>query len=66
VQEFALFNYMVEVNGKLVRLVCEPGTSWTDVFDGLDQIKTGMVSLEEKSKKRESEENEKASIAIDS
>jgi hypothetical protein len=64
-QEFALFNYMVQVNGKLVRLVCEPGTAFEDVYNGIDQIKTHLQESQEKAKNKELAEQE-ASIATDS
>lgn len=44
-KQFALLNYMIEVNGKTARLVLEPGMPWEDAFEAIERFKTEMPML---------------------
>lgn len=46
-KRFALLNYMLEVNGRMVRLVLEPGTPWDDAFEAIERFKIELPMLRE-------------------
>jgi hypothetical protein len=51
-KQFILFNYMVEVNGRMARLVLEPGTPWDDAFQALDTFKEEIEKVREEVEKK--------------
>lgn len=58
-KQFILFNYMVEVNGRMARLVLEPGTPWDDAFQAMDMFKEEMAKVKSEIEKKEHESEQK-------
>jgi hypothetical protein len=59
-KQFILFNYIVEVNGRMARLVLEPGTPWDDAFQAIDTFKEEITKLREEAERREQESQDKS------
>lgn len=56
---------MEEVNGRMVRLVLEPGTPWEDAFEGLDSLKSKMLVVKEEAEQKQREEDEKKALSVE-
>ena len=54
-EQFILYNYAVKVNDRMVRIVAEPGTSWEDLFEGIEKLLDEIHVVKEEVEKRERE-----------
>jgi hypothetical protein len=57
-KQFILFNYMIELNGRIARLVLEPGTPWEEAFQAIDTIKEEMIILKAEAEKKQQDEKQ--------
>jgi hypothetical protein len=53
--QFALINYTLEKNERIIRLVFQPGTPWQDALEALDEFKTEILILKEEAERAEAE-----------
>lgn len=53
--QFVLFNFSVQKNDRVYRVVLQPGSPWEDVHAVLDEFKEHFKTLEEEAKKKEAE-----------
>lgn len=60
--QFVLFNYVTKINDRVVRIVCEPGTPWEDVYKGVDEIIQAMKVVQQEIEKKEKERQEQEQI----
>ena len=53
---------MIEKNGRMCRMVFEPGTPWDDVESVLDDFRAGFLKIRKEAEEREAEKKASESV----